>query len=83
LNKNVKMVNVPRLAELSVTKLLADVANDSQLQMYLPDLKDSEGQIKYNISRQYLFNVINTVKPDFFQKNIRGLLEAKKDLHAE
>ena len=51
--------------------------------MYLPDLKDSEGQIKYNLSRQYLFNVINTIKPTFSPKNIRALLEAKKDLHAD
>jgi hypothetical protein len=30
-----------------------------------------------------LFNVINTLKPDFFPENIRGLMKAKKDMEAE
>jgi hypothetical protein len=74
---------VPRFSELSVKALLTDIANDKELQMYLPDLKDSEGHIKVGLNKQYLFNVINTIRPEFFSKNISALYAAKKEEHAE
>ncbi len=76
-------MNVPRLSELSVKALLSDVANDQLLQMHLPDLRDSEGHLKVGLNKQYLFNVINTVRPEFFSRNISALLTARRDAHAE
>jgi hypothetical protein len=77
------MVVVPRLPELSVTNLLDDVANDPVLRSHLPDLRDVDGKIKLNMNRQYLFNVINTLRPRFFRENISSLMQTRKDQHAE
>ena len=77
------MVVVPRLPELSVTNLMTDVANDFLLRSYLPELRDADGKIKLNLNRQYLFNVINTIRPRFFSENIRSLMQIRKDQHAE
>jgi hypothetical protein len=76
------MVNVPKIPELSVTNLLADVVRDAKLKQYLPDLTDSEGRIK-TISRQFLFNIINSLKPEFFPQNITGLMKSRKEDQAE
>ena len=76
-------MSVPRLSELSVKALLSDIANDRELQRHLPDLRDSEGNLKVGLNKQYLFNVINTIRPEFFAKNISALLAAKKEEHAE
>ena len=61
---------------------MTKVASDRVLSKYLPELVDSQGKCK-TLNRQYLFNVINTVKPDFFPSNIRALMQAKKELQAE
>ena len=76
------MVNVPRMPELSVQQLIGKVASDKILAKYLPDLVAEEGKFR-TINRQYLFNVINTIKPDFFPANIRALMQARKDMAAE
>ena len=53
LNEEVRMVNVPRLPELSAIKLGRDVAEDPLLKLYLPDM----GECTRQLNRQYLFNV--------------------------
>lgn len=68
------MVVVPRLPELRVPALLDEVANDPLLRSYLPDLRDVEGKIKLNMNRQYLFNVVNTLRPDFFRENMSFIM---------
>jgi hypothetical protein len=77
------MVVVPRLPELRVPALLDEVANDPLLRSYLPDLRDVEGKIKLNMNRQYLFNVVNTLRPQFFKENMSFIMQARKDQHAE
>ena len=81
-NDKVKIVNVPKMPELTVTNLLRDAVNDKLLNSYLPDLVGYEGKLK-TINRQFLFNVINTLKPEFFPANIRGIMEARKNIRAE
>ncbi len=65
---------VPKMPELSVTNLLADALKDKELSRYLPELVG-----KKTINREFLFNIINTIKPDFFPRNIKGLMEARKE----
>ena len=77
------MVVVPRLPELRVPALLDEVANDPLLRSFLPDLRDVEGKIKLNMNRQYLFNVVNTLRPHFFRENMSFIMQARKDQHAE
>ena len=77
-----RIVNVPKIAELSANALARDAATDPVLKKYLPDLIDSEGKVRH-ISRQFLFNVINTLKPEFFPANIQKILRDKKDRKAE
>lgn len=60
-----------------MTTLLADALRDPELKKYLPDLIG-----KQTINRQFLFNIINTIKPNFFPFNIRGIMEAKKEQQA-
>jgi hypothetical protein len=45
---------------------------------YLPDY-----QQRKMIRREYLINVINTVKPSFFPRNIRELIKRKNNAIAE
>jgi hypothetical protein len=59
------MVNVPKLPELTAQSLTANCVRDKLLSKYLPDLADTDGRIK-TINRQYLFNMINTLRPEFF-----------------
>jgi hypothetical protein len=56
--------------------------HDPVLKLYLPDLQHDDGTYK-NINREFLFNVINTLKPQFFPENIRGLMKARKELQVE
>ena len=56
-----KIINVPRMAELAAKDILKFARNDPEINFYLPPLTD-----KAVLNKEYLFNVINTVKPDFF-----------------
>ena len=73
MNSQISIVNVPRMPELSVQGLISKVATDKVLTKYLPCLIDDQGRFKA-VNRQYLFNIINTIKPDFFPQNIRALM---------
>jgi hypothetical protein len=69
--------------ELNVSTLLTGALRDPVLKQYLPDLSGGmEGRTK-TINRQFLFNIINSMKPEFFPANIRGLMKARKDAQAE
>ena len=73
------MVNVPRMPELSVENLIKDVVKDKKINRFLPDLYDEVSGRMKTINRQYLFNIINTIKPTFFPENIQMLLKQRKD----
>ena len=63
----VRPVSVPRYDELSVSNLIKDVMKSSELAKFFPeqttpsDLPD----------REYFFNVLNTVDPDYLTSLIR------------
>jgi hypothetical protein len=75
---------VPRLPELAVGSLLRDALKDKKLQKYLPDLtiEKENGEIDEvklkTVNRQFLYNIINSIKPNFFPQNIRAVMEARK-----
>ena len=75
---------MPRLPELTVGSLLRDALKDKKLQKYLPDLtiEKENGEIDEvklkTVNRQFLYNIINSIKPNFFPQNIRAVMEARK-----
>ena len=70
----VRVINVPRMAELSVKSLINAAREDPDISQYLPAISE-----KKVINREYLFNIINSVKPDFFKANIRAIIAQKKE----
>ena len=54
---------LPRIDELSVPRVMSMIKDDKTLKMYIPD-----GYYKKTKpDRTWLFNVVNTVYPDFLQ----------------
>jgi hypothetical protein len=49
------------MAELAAKDILKYARNDPQINFFLPHLTD-----KAILNKEFLFNVINTVKPEFF-----------------
>jgi hypothetical protein len=64
------MINVPRMPELAAKDILKFAKQDPEINFFLPHLTD-----KAILNKEFLFNVINTVKPDFFPNNIRALMK--------
>ena len=79
-NRDLAMVNVPRYKEFNAANLYKAAMADAELKLYLPDITSDKSS--KTINRKFLFNVsclhlslilfqvINTVKPDFFQHEI-------------
>ena len=63
----VSFIQVPRNDELSVTNLYPKFKLDPQIMMYLPD-RLPKGRLP---DRDYLFNIVNTLYPDYTQALIR------------
>ncbi|CDW74182.1 UNKNOWN [Stylonychia lemnae] len=74
LTHEVCMVNVPKMSELSAKAITSDAYSDRGIELYLPDRKDGRP-----LNRQFFFNVINTVKPKFFEHNIKMGLKLRQD----
>ena len=51
--------------------------DDETVSKYLPEMSE-----KRVINRQFLFNVIHTLRPDFFQNEIHAALQARKEKKA-
>jgi len=64
-NDEVIIVNVPRIPEFQSKKLEQEAMEDQELSSFLPEPK-----FKRPLPKQYLYNVINSIKPDFFPDNI-------------
>ena len=62
----VNMITVPNFKELSVKSLWPEVANDEDISLYFDD-DFPEG--KYP-ARDYFFNVLNTIHPEFLRQVI-------------
>ena len=72
---------VPVYQELTVHKVLDMVRkNNADIMNYLPDLpKNDDGTEKvYRINREYFFNVVNTLAPDFFPNAIQQIEDDRK-----
>ena len=61
---DVKYVTVPRFDELSVINLHPKFKEDPKFNVYMPD-QMTKGK---SIDREYFFNVLNTVHPEYLSK---------------
>jgi hypothetical protein len=73
-NDEVSIVNVPRIPEFQSKQLEMDAVNDKLLQRFIP-----ESKLKRPLPRQYLYNVINSIKPEFFPSNILHAMKRRSD----
>lgn len=55
LNEEIRIINVPKLPELTASKLINEAYTDKLVKNYLPDMKDNRA-----INRDFLFNVRQT-----------------------
>ncbi len=59
--KDVRFINVPMYDELEVKRLYPEMQNSSDFTKFFPD-KMPKGRLP---DRDYFFNVMNTVNPDY------------------
>jgi len=64
----VVMVDVPNYPEISLAAVLYSVMNDPYVRQFLPDTDDST---LIHLPRKFVFNVINSLKPGYFDAIIR------------
>jgi hypothetical protein len=57
------------MPELSVKILLSLAKEDPDISRFLPEISG-----KKVLNRTFLFNIINSVKPNFFEANMRALI---------
>jgi hypothetical protein len=76
-NEQVRQVHVPRVAEFKVKGLLEMARKDELVSKYLPDVSE-----KRVMNRQFLFTVINTLRPSYFPTEIHGALHHRKEKKA-
>ena len=69
---SVKHVEVPRYKEFSTKNLLGPALQEKDLQMFLPDVSPDEP-----VNKQWLFDVIATVKPGWWQTRIAEAMQAR------
>ena len=62
----VVFIQVPQYEELSIKALWPQVAGDEVISKYFPD----QYAVGKGPGRDYLFNVINTIQPDFLKQMI-------------
>ena len=63
---DVAFIHVPQYEELSVKALWPQVADDEEISKYFPD----QYAVGKGPGRDYLFNVLNTIQPDFLKQMI-------------
>lgn len=73
-NDEVRVIYVPRMPELSAKHLLKEAIEDEDINYYLPPVRDN-----HVLNKEFLFNIINTVKPEFFPESIRDLMRIKQE----
>jgi hypothetical protein len=55
---------IPRYEELSVKNLYKDAMSDVEVCQYLPDLEQNSSKLP---EREFFFNVLGTVKPEYLK----------------
>ena len=73
--KEVSWIKVARYDELSVVNLFPGFKTDPAIMMYLPD-RLPKGRLP---DRDYLFNIVNTVHPDYMQALVRQASDNRFD----
>ena len=69
------MVEVPRLQDITVKRVLGDSHKNEQVCAYLPDIADNTDP--KSVDRSFLYNIVNTLLPDYFFKLIKEVEDAK------
>ena len=72
-----KTIEVPKYKAISVQKVYEKVKSNDLIMSYLPDFKPEEIQPKHALDREFFFNVINTLDPDFFPSAIESIEEQR------
>jgi hypothetical protein len=72
--KDVRHVEVPRYKEFSIKNLLGPALLDAELQPYLPSVNPDAA-----VNKQWLFDVIATVKPGWWEKQIAEAMQRRLD----
>ena len=68
----VRHVEVPRFKEFATKHLLAACLQDAELMPFLPTLKATD-----TINKQWLFDVIATIKPGWWQQQIDSAMQRR------
>lgn len=78
-NSSVTHVSVPRYKEFNVKNLLHCALGEEDLKQYLPDFdtpgKEPTEKSGATINKKFLFNVIASVKPDFWMHHIKEAMK--------
>ena len=66
--KDVKLVSVPRYSEITVKQVINFIFDKPHILKYIPNLKKSSDK---SMDREFLFNIVNTVEPEYFPELVR------------
>ena len=75
------MVEVPRLQDITVKRVLGDISKNELICSYLPDITNSMDP--KNVDRSFLYNIVNTLLPDYFFKLIKEVEDSKAKMARE
>ena len=65
------------MQELNVKAMMKEAKSDPIISRFLPDVTGNRV-----LNRTFLFNIINTLKPDYLSFNMRAIIEQKNEEHA-
>ena len=72
-HKDLRQINVPKYDELSIKNIFPMIEKDEEIMRYFPS-KLPKGRIP---DREYLFNILNTLRPDYVSKIIKHAHEQR------
>ena len=74
-----KTIEVPKFKAISVHKVFEKVKENRLIMSYIPDFDPAEIEPKHALDREFFFNVINTLDPDFFPTAIESLEQQRSE----
>ena len=77
------MVIVPRFAELSAKRIYQIAMGNPEIRMYLPEPISSDSSDAIGVNKDFLYNIVNTLDEEFFQKNISEAYRKRKEQEME
>ena len=75
-NRDIAMVVVPKYKEFNLTSMYQSALSDQDLRQYLPEPVGPKAKPP---GRNWLFNVISTVKPDYFETALDECMKSRRD----